>query len=125
MKPSRTLCLFSVFALACSPAVARPPAPVASPPIKYIEPQLGFNDSGLDTALAGRLDKIVKVALEEAAAPGAAIAVGRNGRIAYMKGYGHINWDLPGSPAVDTNTLFDLASLTKVVATTTLAMIME
>ncbi|MEX2110811.1 MAG: serine hydrolase domain-containing protein [Gemmatimonadaceae bacterium] len=125
MKPSRTLSLFSLVALACSPVVPRPPvAPVAAP-IKYLEPQLGLNDSGLDTALVGRLDKIVKIALEEAVAPGVAIAVGRNGRIAYMKGYGHINWDLPGSPAVDTNTLFDLASLTKVVATTTLAMIME
>jgi CubicO group peptidase (beta-lactamase class C family) len=125
MKPSRTLSLFSVVALACSPVVPRPPvAPVAAP-IKYVEPQLGLNDSGLDTALVGRLDKLVKVAMEEAVAPGVAIAVGRNGRIAYMKGYGHINWDLPGSPAVDTNTLFDLASLTKVVATTTLAMILE
>ena len=84
-----------------------------------------MNNSGLDTALVGRLDKLVKVSIEEAVAPGVAIAVGRNGRIAYMKGYGHINWDIPPSPAVDTNTLFDLASLTKVVATTTLAMIME
>jgi CubicO group peptidase (beta-lactamase class C family) len=42
-----------------------------------------------------------------------------------MKGYGYIDWNQPGSPAVDTNTLYDLASLTKVIATTTLAMILE
>ncbi len=125
MKTCRTLFLFSSFAVACAPAAPPPkPAPVA-PPIKYIAPQVGLNDSGLDTALVGRLDRLVKVAIEEAVAPGVAIAVGRNGRIAYVKGYGHINWDIPASPAVDTNTLFDLASLTKVVATTTLAMIME
>lgn len=125
MKSSRTLFLLSSFVVACAPAAPAPkPAPV-TPPIKYIAPQVGLNDSGLDTALVGRLDKLVKVAIEEAVAPGVAIAVGRNGRIAYMKGYGHINWDIPASPAVDTNTLFDLASLTKVVATTTLAMIME
>ncbi|MEO7822200.1 MAG: serine hydrolase [Gemmatimonadaceae bacterium] len=94
-------------------------------PIQYIAPEVGLNNSGLDTALVTRLDKLVKVAIEDAVAPGVAIAVGRNGKIAYMKGYGHINWDIPPSPAVDTNTLFDLASLTKVVATTTLAMIME
>jgi len=124
MKFFGTLSLFSVLALgACAPAAPRP-APVA-PPIKYIPPQLGLNDSGLDTALVSRLDKIVKVAIEEAAAPGVAIAVGRNGRIAYVKGYGHTDWNIPGSPAVDTNTLYDLASLTKVIATTTLAMIME
>jgi CubicO group peptidase (beta-lactamase class C family) len=125
MKPLRATFLFSSFALACAPPPRpAPPAPAAAP-IKYVAPQMGLNDSGLDTALVGRLDKIVKTALEEAVAPGVAIAVGRNGKIAYMKGYGHINWDLPGSPAVDTNTLFDLASLTKVIATTTSAMILE
>ena len=67
----------------------------------------------------------MKVAIEEAVGPGAAIAVGRNGHIAYMKGYGYIDWNQPGSPAVDTNTLYDLASLTKVIATTTVAMILE
>lgn len=124
MKLHNAAFLFFVFAFGCAPAARPPAAPVAAP-IKYVAPQLGLNDSGLDTALVGRLDNVVKVAMEEAVAPGVAIAVGRNGRIAYMKGYGHINWDLPGSPAVDTNTLYDLASLTKVVATTTLAMILE
>lgn len=125
MKPSFFFALSPIVALGCA-APAKPPAPApVATPIKYIAPQLGLNDSGLDTALVSRLDKIVKVAIEEAVAPGVAIAVGRNGKIAYVKGYGHINWDIPGSPAVDTNTLFDLASLTKVIATTTAAMILE
>jgi CubicO group peptidase (beta-lactamase class C family) len=42
-----------------------------------------------------------------------------------MKGYGYIDWNQPGSPPVDTNTLYDLASLTKVIATTTVAMVLE
>src|SRR5438045_6076956 len=114
--------LFVVALGGCAPppaarAVAAPPAV----PIKYVAPELGLNNSGLDTSIAGKLDKIVKTAIEEAVAPGAAIAVGRNGRIAYMKGYGYIDWNQPGSPVVDTNTLYDLASLTKVIATTTLA----
>jgi CubicO group peptidase (beta-lactamase class C family) len=86
---------------------------------------MGLNNSGLDTSLITALDKLVKTALEEAVAPGVSIAVGRNGHIAYMKGYGTIDWNRPGSPAVDTNTLYDLASLTKVIATTTVAMILE
>ncbi|HMI55421.1 MAG TPA: serine hydrolase, partial [Gemmatimonadaceae bacterium] len=126
MKSLSSIAVVSLIAYAaCAPP---PPARVVAappPPIKYVEPQVGLNNSGLDTALVGKLDKIVKTAIEEAAAPGVAIAVGRNGHIAYMKGYGYIDWNQPGSPAVDTNTLFDLASLTKVVATTTLAMIME
>ena len=126
MKSFSSIALFSLTAaVACAPP--SPAARIAAPPapIKYVEPQLGLNNSGLDTALPAKLDKIVKIAIEEAAAPGVAIAVGRNGHIAYMKGYGYIDWNQPGSPAVDTNTLYDLASLTKVIATTTLAMILE
>lgn len=125
MKAVVSIVVVAAGAFACA---APPPARVvAAPPtpIKYIAPELGLNNSGLDTSLAGKLDKLVKVAIEEAVAPGVAIAVGRNGHIAYMKGYGYIDWNQPGSPAVDTNTLYDLASLTKVVATTTLAMILE
>jgi CubicO group peptidase (beta-lactamase class C family) len=125
MKAVVSIAVLAAGAFAC----AAPPSArvVAAPPtpIKYIEPELGLNNSGLDTSLATKLDKLVKVAIEEAVAPGVAIAVGRNGHIAYMKGYGYIDWNQPGSPAVDTNTLYDLASLTKVVATTTLAMILE
>src|SRR5450759_1576126 len=112
----KSLCLILgsiVAAVACAPPP--PTARVAAPPtpVKYVGPQLGLNNSGLDTALPAKLDKIVKTAIEEAVAPGVAIAVGRNGHIAYMKGYGYIDWNQPGSPAVDTTTLYDLASLTK------------
>ena len=126
MKSLTSFAVFSVAALvACAPPPQARVAAAAPPPIKYVPPELGLNNSGLDTAIGGKLDKIVKTAIEEAVAPGVAIAVGRNGRIAYMKGYGYIDWNQPGSPAADTNTLYDLASLTKVIATTTLAMILE
>ncbi len=85
-----------VMLAACAPppptkSVAAPP-----PPIKYVAPEVGLNNSGLDTSLVGKLDKVVKTAIEEAVAPGVAIAVGRNGHIAYMKGYGYIDWNQPG-----------------------------
>ena len=126
MKFFRSIAILSLIAgVSCAPPP--PPARIAAAPtpIKYVPPEMGLNNSGLDTALPGRLDKIVKTAIEEAVAPGVAIAVGRNGHIAYMKGYGYIDWNQPGSPAVDTNTLYDLASLTKVIATTTVAMVLE
>src|ERR1700704_1785667 len=121
---------FAVLSLAAVVACAPPPpakvaASAAPIPIKYVAPEMGLNNAGRATELAGTLNKIVKTALEEAVAPGVAIAVGRNGHIAYMKGCGYIDWNKPGSPAVDTNTLYDLASLTKVIATTTVAMILE
>lgn len=124
MKLPGGLLLLSLSAItACAPA-AKPPAPVVTP-INYVPPQMGLNNSGIDPALPARLDSIINAAIADGASPGISVAVGRNGHIAFMKGYGHIDWNQPGSPAVDTNTLFDLASLTKVIATTTVAMILE
>jgi len=126
MRSFTSIAVLSLVALAaCAPPPPTARVATVPTPVKYVDPQMGLNNSGLDTSLPGKLDKIVKTAIEEAAAPGVAIAVGRNGHIAYMKGYGYIDWNQPGSPAVDTNTLYDLASLTKVIATTTVAMILE
>jgi CubicO group peptidase (beta-lactamase class C family) len=79
---------------------------------------------GFDGALPARLDSLVRVGLEQGAAPGAALAVGRYGRLVYLKGFGTTDY-AEGAPAVDASTMYDLASLTKVVATTTAAMILE
>ena len=79
---------------------------------------------GMDSTLPARLDSIVRVGIAEGAAPGASIAVGRYGRLIHLKGYGTLDYSA-GSPVVDANTVYDLASLTKVVATTTAAMILE
>lgn len=74
--------------------------------------------------LGARLDSIVAVGIAEGAAPGVALAVGRWGRLVHLKGYGRIDV-APDAPAVTDSTMFDMASLTKVVATTTAAMILE
>jgi CubicO group peptidase (beta-lactamase class C family) len=79
---------------------------------------------GMDTSLPMRLDSIVRAGIAEGAAPGAALAVGRFGRLVHLKGYGTLDY-AAGSPLVDPTTPYDLASLTKVVATTTAAMILE
>jgi CubicO group peptidase (beta-lactamase class C family) len=56
--------------------------------------------------------------------PGAALIVGRRDTILFAKGYGRLTWN-PGSPAVSTDsTLWDLASLTKVIATTPALMLL-
>jgi CubicO group peptidase (beta-lactamase class C family) len=79
---------------------------------------------GMDSTFPTRLDSIIRVGLAEGAAPGAAVAVGRYGRLVHLKGYGTLDY-APNSPAVDPSSLYDLASLTKVVVTTTAAMILE
>ena len=74
--------------------------------------------------LSSNLDSIMRAALAERVAPGAAIAVGRHGRIVHMKGYGRLD-TAQTSPEVDENSIFDMASLTKVIATTTATMMLE
>jgi len=78
----------------------------------------------MDSTFPARLDSIITAGLAEGAAPGAAVAVGRYGRLVYSKGYGTLDY-AAGSPAVTPTTLYDLASLTTVVATVTSAMILE
>ena len=125
------LALFPIFAAACTRAVVTAPTPAHSAPPPA--PRLAITDAlipapplavGFDPELTSRLDSIVRVGLEQGAAPGAALAVGRFGRLVHLKAYGAIDY-ASGSPTVDPTTLFDLASLTKVVATTTAAMILE
>ena len=74
--------------------------------------------------LNATLDSIMKVALAEHVAPGAALAVGRYGRIVHIKGYGRLD-TAQASPPVDENSMYDMASLTKVIATTTATMMLE
>ena len=79
---------------------------------------------GMARDLNARLDSIVNVAMSEGAAPGVALAVGRYGRLVHLQSYGRIDV-ASGSPAITDSTMFDLASLTKVIATTTAAMMLE
>jgi CubicO group peptidase (beta-lactamase class C family) len=74
--------------------------------------------------LNARLDSIVTTGIAQGAAPGVALAVGRYGRLVHLRGYGRIDV-APDAPAITDSTMFDMASLTKVVATTTAAMILE
>src|SRR6267143_1873403 len=69
-------------------------------------------------------DPIVEGGVRRGAYPGAALVIGRRDTILFAKGYGHLTWSA-GSPAVDPeSTLYDLASLTKVIATTPSLMIL-
>jgi beta-N-acetylhexosaminidase len=66
---------------------------------------------------------LLERAIEARAFPGCALAVGLRGRPAYLGAFGRMTFD-PGAEAVRPDTIFDLASLTKIVVTTTAAMIL-
>jgi len=69
-----------------------------------------------------KIDSVIMHAIEDSSFPGAVVLVSKYGNIIYEKGFGHFTYD-ESSTEVNTNTIYDLASLTKVIATTTAAML--
>lgn len=69
---------------------------------------------------------VIDAAISGQAFPAASVAVIHRGRLIALKAFGHFTYesDPVAKWAVTTATLFDLASLTKVVATTTAAMLL-
>lgn len=64
-----------------------------------------------------RIDSIVDKAMQQQAMPGCQIVVMHKGRLVVNRSYGHLTYDSLAAP-VTTGTIYDLASLTKVCATT-------
>ncbi len=69
----------------------------------------------------GVLDAIVLNAIHDGQIPGAVVLVWHNGQVVYRKAFGERSLE-PRREAMTLDTIFDLASLTKVVATTTAVM---
>lgn len=69
-------------------------------------------------------DSLVAAGIERGAYPGAALVVGRHDTILFAKGYGRLTWSATSPPVRPDSTLYDLASLTKVIATTTALMVL-
>lgn len=69
----------------------------------------------------GVIDSIVQGAIRDGQIPGAVVLVGRDGQVIYRKAFGERSLE-PRREAMTVDTIFDLASLTKVVATTTAVM---
>src|SRR5580704_5791209 len=63
------------------------------------------------------LDQAIEQAIQEGRIPGAVLLIGHKGQIVYRKAYGKRAL-IPTPEAMTLDTIFDLASLTKVVATT-------
>lgn len=72
------------------------------------------------TRLPG-VDTVIEQAIREGTIPGAVLVVGHDGRVVYRKAYGNRALE-PRREAMTLDTVFDLASLTKVIVTTTAVM---
>jgi uncharacterized protein YbbC (DUF1343 family)/CubicO group peptidase (beta-lactamase class C family) len=67
------------------------------------------------------VDSIIQTAISDGNIPGAVLVVGHDGKIVYRKAYGSRALE-PRRELMTLDTVFDVASLTKVVATTTAVM---
>ncbi len=66
---------------------------------------------------------IVQQAITQRTFPAASVAVSHRGQLVALRAFGRFTYE-PASPIPEPTTLFDLASLTKVVATTSMAMLL-
>ena len=94
-------------------------APVFNAQVRR-QPTSGF---GVSLERLGLMDRVIDDAIQKKALPGAVVLVGHHGRIVWRKAYGSRAVE-PQREAMTTDTIFDLASLTKIVATATSVMIL-
>lgn len=67
------------------------------------------------------VDGIIEQAIQERQIPGAVVLIGHDGKVVYRKSFGNRALE-PRRELMTVDTIFDLASLTKVIATTTSVM---
>ena len=86
-------------------------------------PEVTPEEAGLSSELLAFIDEEVERAVRNNQMPGAVVAVGRKGKLAFLRAYGNKQVQ-PERIPMETDTLFDLASLTKPVATATSIMVL-
>lgn len=64
--------------------------------------------------------KVAEQAIKDHVFPGCAVAVGNRHRLLWAQGFGHLDYD--GGAAVTPDTLYDLASMTKIVGATSVSL---
>ena len=64
-----------------------------------------------------KIDTLANYGIKQGAYPGCQILVAKDGYIVYNKAFGHYTYD-DNSTAVSQNTMYDIASVTKIAATT-------
>ena len=64
------------------------------------------------------VERIVTRGIDAGGYPGAAVIVGRKGGVVLQRGFGRLSWSTESSPVSPDTTIYDVASLTKVVGTT-------
>ena len=78
---------------------------------------------GMDGAKLAQIDAIVAEGIEQKKMPGCVVCIGRRGKIVMLKAYGNKQLR-PAEVPMTTDTVFDMASITKPMATATSIMLL-
>ena len=79
------------------------------------------DENGAGTHDFDAIDALMQAAVARGNMPGGVVIIGHNGAVVYRKAFGSRSLE-PTREAMTADTIFDLASLTKVIATTTAVM---
>jgi serine-type D-Ala-D-Ala carboxypeptidase len=93
------------------------PAVIRSQPLPVITPQ----EAGMDEAVLSRVDQVIEKSIADGETPGAVLLIVRKDRIVWRKAYGN-RQITPETVPMAVETIFDMASITKPVATATSVM---
>jgi len=84
--------------------------------LSYASPE----QEGMNSLKLSYIDTIVNKAINDTVMPGAQILVARNGKIVYQKSFGYKTYEKKSR--IDNNDVYDIASVTKIMATTPIVM---
>ena len=88
--------------------------------------RLGYSvpeSHGMDSYTLMEIDGMMERAIARKSTPGGTVLVAKDGQVVFQKAYGHHDYEK--TAPVTTETIYDLASITKVVATTQVMMFLE
>jgi len=79
---------------------------------------------GMSSTRLAAIERVVERGIKAGGYPGASVIVGRKGAAVFEKGFGRLSWSETSTPVDAQRTIYDIASLSKVVGTTTAIMIL-
>src|SRR3954468_229235 len=82
------------------------------------------SDVGMSGNRLGAIERVVERGIKAGGYPGASVVVGRKGAAVFERGFGRLSWSSSSAPVDAQRTIYDVASLSKVVGTTTAIMIL-
>ncbi len=100
-------------------AASKPVAADTPPRLPVVAPA----EAGLSADVLAEIDEVVAAGIADGEMPGAVVLIARHGRIAWLRAYGDRIVE-PQRAEMTTDAVFDLASITKPVATATSVMLL-